>query len=328
MKRVAVLGCGYWGRNLVRNFHALGALHSVCDVTPAGRARAQELAPEARIRSSLDELCADEDIDGVVIATPAETHAKTVTAAVAAGKDVLCEKPLALTYADGETVARQAAERGRILMVGHILEYHSGFLALLDLVRSGRLGRIDCLASSRLSTGKIRTEENVLWSFAPHDLSMILRLVGTLPTAVSATGSSHTTPGIADTSFLRLTFEGGIAATVNVSWLHPIKEQRLVVVGSSAMATLDDVTGKLCIYEHHVDRSSGSPQAVKGETIDVPFVKGEPLREECRAFLQAMETREAPTTDAASALAVLACLESAQQSMEQCGAPVSLPKHG
>lgn len=321
---LGVIGCGYWGQNLVRNFHQLDALALVCEVTPAGQAVAAQTAPTAPIIDDVEQVFAA-SIDGVAIATPAETHYDLVKRALEANKDVFVEKPLALTYEQGAHLVRLAEERGRILMVGHVLEYHPAMIRLRELVRGGALGKIHYIYSNRLSLGKIRREENILWSFAPHDVAVILRLMDTLPFQVSASGGAYLQPNIADVTVTHLLFDSGVRAHIHVSWLHPFKEQRLVVVGSRKMASFDDVAKKLVLYDQRVDITEGHPVPVKGEGEEVPFAGDEPLRLECAAFLKAMATRVPPLTDGLSGLRVLKVLQAAQRSLVLNGEPVQLP---
>ena len=321
---VAVIGCGYWGKNLVRNFAQLGALALVCEETAAGRQRAAEIAPGVRVTARAEEVLAD-PVPGVVIATPAETHYELARRALEAGKDVLCEKPLALTYGQGAELVQLARERGRMLMVGHVLEYHPGIARLRSLVAEGALGKVRYLYSNRLSLGKVRREENILWSFAPHDVAIILRLLGTLPFQVVACGGNYVQPNIADVTVTNLLFDNGVRAHIHVSWLHPFKEQRLVVIGSQKMASFDDVAKKLVLYDQHVDVRNGEPVPVKGDGQEVDFAADEPLRLECQAFLEAMDSRQPPLTDGLSGLRVLRVLQAAQRSLVMNGEPVSLP---
>ena len=324
-KQVAVLGCGYWGKNLVRNFHAIGALGAVCDPSEGGRALAAEIAPGVPVHADPEAVFTDGSIDGVAIATPAVTHAKVTEQAIAAGKDVLCEKPLALRLDDARRVAQLAQERQRILMVGHILEYHPGVLELRKIIESGELGEILYIHSSRLSLGKVRVEENVLWSFAPHDIAVILRLAGRLPSRVSASGSAFVSADVEDVTLVQLSFSSGLGAHIFVSWLNPVKEQKLVVIGSRKMASFDDVAGSLTVHEQRVDDRGGTPVPFRGDDRAVEYSKdAEPLRNECAAFLDAMTTRAQPLTDSRSALQVLHVLEAAQQSLDARGEPISL----
>lgn len=318
---IAVIGCGYWGKNLVRNFHQLGALAAVCETTDVGRATAAQIAPEVPIVADLDAI----EAPAVAIATPAETHYDLVRRALAAGKDVFVEKPLALTYAEGERLVELARATGRILMVGHVLEYHPAVVKLTELVISGALGKLYYIYSNRLSLGKIRREENILWSFAPHDIAVILRLAGQLPFQVAASGGSYIQPNIADMTVTNLLFDNGVRAHIHVSWLHPFKEQRLVVVGSRQMASFDDVSKQLVLYDQRVELRAGEPVPLRGAGEHVAFADDEPLRLECLAFLAALASRVPPLTDGASGLRVLRVLQAAQRSLVMNGEPVALP---
>jgi predicted dehydrogenase len=322
---VAVLGCGYWGRNLVRNFHAVGALATVCDSTTQGRDLAASLAPNAKIVADAQDVWADSGIDGVVVATPAETHAQLCQEALENDKDVFCEKPLALRYEDAQRTAEIAQARGRILMVGHVLEYHPAIEKIRELVETGQLGKVRYIYSNRLNLGKIRREENILWSFAPHDIAVILRLVGALPFQVVASGGAYIQPNIADVTVTQLLFDNGIAAHIFVSWLNPFKEQKLVVVGSQKMLTFDDVRKELVLHDQRVDVDADGPVAVRGEGTAIAFSADEPLRRECEAFIDAIRTRRQPLTDAASALRVQRVLQAAQRSLITQGQAVALP---
>jgi predicted dehydrogenase len=323
--KVAVYGCGYWGKNLVRNFHALGALAGVVDPSPAGREQAAKLVPGVPVYEDPAAVLADASIAGVVVATPAETHAVLCDAALRAGKDVLCEKPLALRYEDARRVAVLAEARGKILMVGHILEYHPAILKLRELIADGQLGKIRYIYSNRLNLGKVRREENILWSFAPHDVAIILRLVGQMPFQVVAAGGAYIQPNVADVTVTQLLFDNGVAAHLFVSWLNPFKEQKLVVVGSQKMAVFDDVHRELVLHDQRVDLKEGEPIPMKGEGTRIAHAADEPLRLECEAFLRAIDSREPPTTDARSALDVLRVLQAAQRSLIMHGQPVPLP---
>lgn len=321
---VAVIGCGYWGRNLVRNFAQLRALRLVCEAAPEGRARVLEMAPDIAVVAHMDEvLCSP--VKGVVIATPAETHYELAIRALEAGKDVFCEKPLALSYEEGVELVRLAQRQERILMVGHVLEYHPGIVRLQELAQEGGLGNVCYICSNRLSLGKVRREENILWSFAPHDIAVILRLMGSMPFQVVACGGSYVQPNIADVTVTHLLFDNGVRAHIFVSWLHPFKEQRLVVIGSRKMASFNDVDKRLVLYDQRVDLREGEPVPVRGNGEEIPFSHDEPLRLECQAFLSAMDTRQAPLTDGLSGLRVLKVLQAAQRSLVMNGEPVALP---
>jgi predicted dehydrogenase len=320
---VAVIGCGYWGKNLVRNFHQLGALRLVCDTTEEGRNAAAATAPGCVVVSN-PEVALTSPVPAVVIATPAETHFSLARRALQAGKDVFVEKPLALTYEEGRQLVDFARVRGRILMVGHVLEYHPGILKLRELVASGELGKVRYIYSNRLSLGKIRREENILWSFAPHDIAIILRLLGETPFEVVACGGTYVSPNIADVTVTNLLFDNGVRAHIFVSWLHPFKEQRLVVIGSKKMASFDDVGKKLVVYDQHVDWNNGVPMPIKNGGTEVSFLAEEPLRNECLAFLSSAETRQQPLTDGESAVAVLKVLQAAQRSLTTNGQNVAI----
>ncbi|HEX9921040.1 MAG TPA: Gfo/Idh/MocA family oxidoreductase [Anaerolineae bacterium] len=321
---VAVIGCGYWGKNLVRNFNQLQALGMVCEATPVGRATAANLAPQTPVVSEVQQVLAS-DLPGVVIATPAETHFDLARQALTAGKDVLVEKPLALTYEQGAQLVRLAEQHKRILMVGHVLEYHPAIRRLLAMVQAGELGKVRYIYSNRLSLGKIRREENILWSFAPHDIAIILRLTDSLPFQIIACGGSYVQPNIADVTVTNLLFDNGVRAHIYVSWLHPFKEQRLIVIGSEKMASFDDVSKRLVLYDQRVEIQAGEPVPIKGDGDEVSFADDEPLSLECQAFLQAISTRQPPVTDGRSGLRVLKVLQAAQRSLVMNGEPVALP---
>jgi len=318
--RVAVVGCGAWGKNHVRTHASIGSLAAVVDPVPSvAEAHAATYGVAAR---TFDEVLADATVDGVVIAAPAADHARLAEAALAAGKHVFVEKPLALTVGDAERVVAAAAAADRVVMVGHLLQYHPAFLALRDLVDAGRLGELRYLYSNRLNLGQFRQEENSLWSFAPHDLSMLLSLVGEEPDRVWATGAAYLTDGIADVTTTHLAFPGGPHAHVFVSWLHPFKEQRLVVVGSEAMAVFDDLNDwpdKLVLFEHGVDWSDGRPRPKKADGAPVPLDQTEPLRVECEHFLACIQTGATPRTDGLEGLRVLRVLAQAQASLGSIG---------
>lgn len=325
MKNIAIVGAGYWGKNLVRNFHQLGALAAICDPSDLGKTHAQQFAPEVPVYDTMDAVLASDEIQGVVIATPAVTHAEMTLKALQSGKDVFCEKPLALKYSDAKQVARCAQELERMVMVGHILEYHPAILKMREMVAQGDLGKIQYIYSNRLNLGKIRKEENILWSFAPHDIAVILRLVGSVPFQVIASGGNYVQANIADVTVTQLAFDNGVAAHIFVSWLNPFKEQKLVVVGSKRMMTFDDVRKELLLYDQRVDLKEGEPIPVKADAEKIEYPADEPLRAECQAFLNAIETRQPPLTDARSGLDVLKVLQAAQRSLITHGQTVLLP---
>jgi UDP-2-acetamido-3-amino-2,3-dideoxy-glucuronate N-acetyltransferase len=325
--QIALVGCGYWGKNLCRNFHALGALSAVVDATESGQITARSIAPDTQISDRLDDVLRNDQIQGVALATPAETHADLAIQSMQAGKDVFVEKPMALTLEDAEKMKKVSEETGQILMVGHLLEFHPAVLKLREIIASGELGKINYIYSNRLNFGKVRTEENALWSFAPHDVAVILRLMGHAPVEVSACGGSYLTNGIADTTLSNLRFENESRAHIFVSWLHPFKEQRLVVVGDKKMAIFNDVAPfgeKLQLYPQNVEFDGPIPILKKEDAEFVEHENTEPLREECCHFLDCIQSRKQPLTNAQSGIDVLQVLHACQQSIEQNGAPVSL----
>ncbi len=314
--RVAAVGCGPWGKNLARNFSRLGALHAVCDSNPAA---ASKLASEYGVPAmSLAEVLNDPYCDAMALASPASLHGEHVRYALRAGKHVFVEKPLALNVADGRELARLARKKSRVLMVGHLLRYHPHVLQLLELVREGRLGQIRRIFARRQGAGRLRTEEDVLWSFAPHDLSLILAIVGELPRRVWAEGSAILVPSVLDMATIHMKFGCGIAARVHVSWLNPYKEQKLTVVGSNATAIFDDRAewaDKLLVYEHDIVFRDGRPWTVNTEPTRFCLERREPLHEECAHFLNAVSTGDSPRTDSAEALGVLSILDAAKRSL-------------
>lgn len=318
--KVAVIGAGYWGKNLVRNYHELQALHAVCDT------REEVLKDVAatygvRTERNIDPLLNDPEIDAVAIAAPAEQHFALAQKALIHGKDVFVEKPLALHVSEGQRLVELARECNRILMVGHILEYHPAIVELKRLICAGELGNIQYIYSSRLNLGKLRNEENILWSFAPHDISAILYLLSEVPHRVSSHGGSYVNPQIFDTTLTTCDFRSGVKAHIFVSWLHPFKEQKLAIVGGRKMAVFDDTQTerKLVLYSHKINWVNRVPVADKDGGTVVPLPKVEPLREECAHFLECVSTRQMPRTDGNSAQRVLTVLEACEHSLRERG---------
>lgn len=315
-KTIAVIGCGYWGKNLVRNMAELGVLAAVADAY-APNAEAQSKLHKVPVKS-VDEVATDASITGVVIAAPAAQHAPLATQMLNAGKHVFIEKPIALTVSDAEALEKLGAEKQRVVMVGHLLHYHPAYMKLKEMVAGGELGAVQYVYSNRLNLGKFRTEENALWSFAPHDISMVLGLFGEAPVSVSAQGMTTLTPGIPDTVTTQFTFASGAKGHVFVSWLHPFKEQKLVVVGDKAMAVFDDslpLEQKLALYKHGVAWNGSVPSPVKADAEYVALTASEPLKNECQHFLEAMAGKTKTRTDAAEGIRVLKVLEAAEISM-------------
>lgn len=324
MKNLALIGAGYWGKNLARNFHQLGALAMVCDASDEILAQQAQACPGIRTTKSFDDVLSDASISRVAIAAPAARHYELSKRALAAGKDVFVEKPLALASKEGEELAELAEEKGLILMVGHLLQYHPCVRAIQRLLAQGELGKLQYITSNRLNLGKIRREENALWSFAPHDLSVILSLVGgELPDQVRCIGEAFLNSGVADVTLTTMRFPGGVNAHVHVSWINPFKEQKLTVVGSHAMLVFDDTLpwkDKLVLYRQPLVWSGGHvPETKKsdGELVEIP--QEEPLKIECNHFLECCDQRKAPITDGREGLRVLQVLNAAQRSLDANG---------
>jgi UDP-2-acetamido-3-amino-2,3-dideoxy-glucuronate N-acetyltransferase len=325
--KIAVLGCGYWGQNLVRNFRQLNALGMVCEPSLEGRRVAVEIAPDVQVSVDLEDALRDESIQGVAIATPAETHHSVAIAALRAGKHVFVEKPLALTIAEGQEMQEEAKKANRILMVGHLLQYHPYIRKMLEMIKMGAIGKLQYITSNRLNLGKIRREENALWSFAPHDLSVILAIAGDqLPEQVRCVGGAWLRSGIADTTLTTLRFNGGLRAHVYVSWLNPFKEQKLTVIGSGGMIVIDDTrpwNEKMVFFNNPIHWTHGqvpTPSKSNGEFIVMP--ESEPLSEECLHFLECVAAGRKPRTDATEGLRVLSVLQAAQSSLDKDGEAV------
>jgi len=319
-KNIAVIGTGYWGKNLVRNFNNLESLHTVCDSNPETLEKFVEQYPGVNGAISFQEVLANHEIDGVALSTPAPTHYSLAKQAMLAGKDVYAEKPLCLSEEEGIELNKLAQSTGRILMVGHLLWYHPVVLKLKELVDRGDLGKIQYIYSNRLNMGLLRREENVLWSFAPHDVSVVSGLIEEMPESIRAQGGNFLDQNISDTTVSLLNFASGIRAHIFVSWLHPFKEQKLVVVGDKQMAVFDDTAPweeKLQIYPHTVSWNANVPVARKAEMELVKVEQDEPLRAECAHFIECIETRQRPRTDGEEGLRVLSVLNCCQASLDQ-----------
>ena len=316
---IAVVGSGYWGKNLVRNYHSLGALKVICDKNEMILAQFKEQYPDVETCLAFSDLLSRKDIQGIVVATPAETHYTLAREALLSGKHVYVEKPLVLHEEEGRDLIKIAETNNRVLMVGHLLQYHPVFVELKALAAGGDLGRINYVYSNRLNLGKIRREENILWSFALHDISMILSLAGELPDSVFATGGNYLHKRIADVTTTHLEFPSGLKAHIFVSWLHPFKEQKLVVVGDKKMAVFDDTQpweDKLLIYPHQINWQNNMPVPEKADPERVDIPRDEPLKLECRHFLECMANGKHPLTDGREGLNVLNVLNAAQRSLD------------
>lgn len=314
---VALVGAGYWGKNILRNLVNLQVLHTVCDTDEEVLESIKKDYPEVPCTALLEDVLSNPEIQALAIATPAKTHYEIAKRALLAGKDVFVEKPLSLRVAEGEELVRLAQECNRILMVGHILRYHPAVRKLQEMVRDGVIGDVQYVYAHRLNTGRIRTEENVLWSFAPHDVSLFLSLLGKEPLGVSAFGKDHLARGIYDTVLVTLAFPGDVRGHILASWLHPFKEQRVVIVGSSGMIVFDDVAEeKLALYPHRVQWGEGKVPVVEKAACEIiPVEAREPLREELLCFVECVHRRKNPPTDGEEGLRVLRVLEKADRSL-------------
>jgi predicted dehydrogenase len=336
MIRVGQLGVGYWGKNLLRNFSNLTdecTVTKVFDPKPDMQERIRQTNPGVPITATDEELIASPDVDAVVIAVPAVLHTELALRALAAGKHVYVEKPMAMNTSDAEKMVKAAKDAGRMLMVGHLLEYHPLYLKARDIAHGGELGEVFFMHMFRLNLGRVRTDESAMWSLAPHDISVALMMAGEVPLSVSCTGNSYIQPGIDDVAFMTLQFASGLRIHIHVCWLDPTKQRGMTVVGKQRMLVLDDMhpEEKLRVYDMGVDFAAlenlGDMDVVpvRDEGYTVPeFDTVEPLRVECQAFLEAVRTGNPPPSDGLDGLRVVAVMEAADQSMKRRGEPVDL----
>ncbi|NNC99274.1 MAG: Gfo/Idh/MocA family oxidoreductase [Gammaproteobacteria bacterium] len=319
MVNIACIGAGYWGKNLIRNFHQLGVLRTICDGSEEVLERFSQQYPEVAGCRDVTEVLSDKTIDAVSIATPAETHYELILQALNAGKHVYVEKPLCLDEQHAAECIDLAETSGLRLMVGHLLWYHPMVLEIKRMVDAGELGKLRYIYSNRLNMGLLRSEENVLWSFAPHDISMILGLVGSEPLSAQAHSANHLDPMLADHAVGLMKFSGNISAHVFVSWLNPFKEQKLVVVGEKQMLVFDDTLAwdqKLASYAHSVKWEGSRPLAVKAAPEFIRLHQAEPLKNECQHFLDSVSSGSTPRTDGQEGLRVLKVLNKLQRAMD------------
>jgi predicted dehydrogenase len=321
--RVGVVGLGYWGPNIARNLAAIDGceVRWLCDGDPRALERLASSFPGASTTTKLDELLADGELDAIALATPVPTHAELAIAVAHAGKHCFVEKPLATSAADAEAAVEAAADARRVLMVGHLLEYHPAVVRLKQLVDGDELGPLYYVYGNRLNLGKLRADENALWSLGAHDVSVVLHLIGEEPDECLAHGASYVQPGIQDVVFCYLRFPSGVVAHLHLSWLDPHKERRLTVVGARRMATFDDmvVEGKLAVYDKGFDedaRSWGEYITRSGDIFSPQIANAEPLRLECEHFVQCIRDGATPRSDGTSGLRVVRVLERLQQSLE------------
>ncbi len=321
--RVAVAGLGYWGPNIARNVARLSDVELAwcCDASEANRARVAEQFPGVRFTDDLDEVLADDTVDAVALATPVPSHAPLAVRVLEAGKHCFVEKPMAQSVAGAEAVVAAAEANGRVLMVGHLLEYHPGVMKLKELIDGGELGRILYIYGNRLNLGKLRADENALWSLGAHDVSVLLRLAGEEPYEVEARGESYMREAIEDVVFCFLRFPSGLAAHLHLSWLDPHKERRFTVVGETRMATFDDTAleGKIMVYDKGFDEHSNSYGEYITRSGDIwsPRISNvEPLRTEIQHFVDCIRSGETPISDGVAGLRVVRVLEGLQQSLD------------
>ena len=318
------MGLGYWGPNLARNFDRLHGVELawLCD-TSDGALEAQTRAfPSARISTELAELLEDDSLDAIAVATPVSTHAALALRVLEAGKHCLVEKPLAQSVDDAERVLEAARDAERVLMVGHLLEYHPGVEKLGQLIESGELGEIRYVYSNRLNLGKLRADENALWSLGAHDVSVILRLAGEEPAECRAVGESYVKEGVEDVVFCFLRFPSGLVAHMHLSWLDPHKERRFTVVGSRRMATFDDMEleRKVSVYDKGFDEdysSYGEYIARSGDIFSPRVSNEEPLRIECRHFVERVKDGGEPRSGGEAGVRVVRVLEALQRSLRE-----------
>jgi len=321
---VGVVGLGYWGPNLARNFASLpGAeLRWCCDADDDVRARLQARHPGTHFTAELDDLLSDPTLDAIVLATPVVTHATLAVRVLEAGKHCFVEKPLAQSVADAERAVEAAAAAGRVLMVGHLLQYHPGVNKLKAIADSGELGAIHYIYGNRLNLGQLRAEENALWSLGAHDVSVLLHLADEEPFELNARGESYMREGVEDVVFAFMRFPSGIAAHLHLSWLDPHKERRFTVVGSRRMATFDDMDPerKVTVYDKGFDEKAdtyGEYITRSGDIWSPRVPNDEPLRLECEHFLACVREGRTPISDGASGVRVVRVLEGLQQSLDE-----------
>jgi len=329
--RISVIGCGYWGPNLIRNFHSLGVLHTICDKDSKRLSQVSRIYPE--IHATTDIHQAIDSSDAVVIATSAESHYELAKQSLLAGKDVFVEKPLTLRVSEGEELLELSIKNSRILMVGHLLLYHPAIRKIRDYIEDGILGDVYYTYSQRLNLGKIKQDENALWSFGPHDISVILYLIDKMPKQVTAVGASYLQTEIPDVVFVTLHFGNNIISNIHLSWLDPHKVRTITIVGSKQMVVFDDMESneKVRLYDKGVDykpdfKSYAEALAIRIGDIVIPNIGiQEPLKLECNHFIECVKNRTTPISDGANGVAVVRILEAAQLSLTQGGIPIEIP---
>ncbi|MCH1483298.1 MAG: Gfo/Idh/MocA family oxidoreductase [Alphaproteobacteria bacterium] len=325
MARTGLIGCGMWGRNLARNLSQLGALASVADRDAENAtAFADEFGGKA---DSIDAVLEQHDLDGIIIATPAFTHADLACRALAAGRHVYVEKPLAMSLDEANRIAAAARDARRVVMVGHLIRYHQAFITLQQEIASGRIGKVQHVMANRLAMGRIRSNESVIHDLCPHDTSLLLALMGEEPTSVSCAGASHITPGIVDHVSAMFAFSDERTAAMNISWISPYKEHRLTVIGSSGSIVFDDSrpwAEKLTLFRDDIQPQGDGFAISRSEPVFLPVDESEPLKQEVASFIDCCNTGKVPPTDLTEALAVQRVLEQMHMSISSYGRTDSL----
>jgi len=337
MPDLAVIGTGSWGKNLVRNFYELRRQNTVyaCDLDANKLERLRNSFPLLKTTSNYQEILTNDHISAVVVATTAVNHFEQAKLALAAGKDVFVEKPLTLNYRDAAELVKLAERRQRILMVGHLMIYHPVSLQLRELIKNGELGEVYYIYSQRVNLGQVRKDENALWSFGPHDLSVLFYLIDQEPIDVAARGQTYLQNGIEDVVFVSLNFPNRVSAHIHLSWLDPHKLRKVTVVGSKKMAVFDDTatTEKLRIYDNRAEKkidydTYGDYITLRFGDVVIPYVAvTEPLKLECQHFLDCIEKRQTPRTNGRDGLRVVKVLEAANHSLKNNGIPVNLENY-
>lgn len=329
---IAIVGVGYWGEGLIRVFNQLGVLKIFCDIDEDTLAKRKKEYPWVTATKNFNEILRNREIKGLVIATPAPTHYGLAKKAIIAGKDILVEKPLALKLAEGENLVKLSKKRKNILMVDHLFLYHPALLKIKEIVKRGRIGKIYHIHSTRLNFGIIRTEENALWSISPHDVSLIIEIIGKLPEKVSAFGKAYINKKIVDIVTANLKFkDNNISADFFVSWLNPSKERKLIIIGSKAMLIFDDLSrDKIIIHDYSIKlkKNKRSPiskaEAIKSMGKIVKITEKEPLMEVAKDFLNSISSRQQPKASGEEACNVLRVLEACQKSIISNGKAVKI----
>ena len=316
-KKICVVGAGYWGRNHIRTLYELGSLSGIVESNQSTLAKFQNKYPHAKGFGSLEEALYDNLFDGFIVATPAETHYALAKKIIEAGKSVLVEKPLTLKISDAEELVNLSHEKNISLMVGHVLLFHSAIMKIKEIIESGKIGKLQYIYSNRLNLGQVRTEENVFWSLAPHDISIFQYLINGNPSSIQSTGSSFIQPGIQDSTLTHIKYDNDVEGHIFVSWLHPFKEHRLVVVGSEAMVSFEDSKEDkpLKLYSKKFDLTNGVPEKVDGPVQLVEYEKTMPLSVELNYFLKTIDDKTLEISNGSHALEVIKILVEASNQL-------------